>query len=200
MVFGRQLRDFLPVLLHKYELVKDWSVTQEYRERTLAQKRESDGVKWAAKTEDQEELTVRTSVAIQNQSGRNPNNWDKTGVVLENRPNSQGLVMVDGSRILTLRNRRFVRLLNPTLKKPKSTRLQPLEDDVQRPEVTVGANTRNNHGPGTVGRYNRPMHNTRDDSLTEVEDPVNDDVPDPLPEPDHANGISIVSYLVKCVF
>jgi hypothetical protein len=29
MVFGRQFRDFLPVLLHKYEPAKDWSVTQE---------------------------------------------------------------------------------------------------------------------------------------------------------------------------
>jgi hypothetical protein len=73
MVFGRQLRDFLPVLLHKYKPAKVCSVTQEYRERTLAKKRESDGVKWAAKTKDQEELKVGTSVAIQNQSGRNPN-------------------------------------------------------------------------------------------------------------------------------
>jgi hypothetical protein len=45
MVFGRQLRDFLPVLLYKYEPAKDLSVTQEYRERTLAKKGESDGVK-----------------------------------------------------------------------------------------------------------------------------------------------------------
>jgi hypothetical protein len=45
MVFGRQLTAFLPVLLHKYEPAKDWSVNQEYSERTLAKKRESDGVK-----------------------------------------------------------------------------------------------------------------------------------------------------------
>ena len=45
MVFGRQMRDFLPALPHKYEPAKDWSVTQEYRERTLAKKRESDDKK-----------------------------------------------------------------------------------------------------------------------------------------------------------
>ena len=32
-------------------------------------------------------------------------------------------------------NRRFVRPLNPTLKKPVSTRPQPLENDVERPMV-----------------------------------------------------------------
>ena len=45
IVFGRQLRDFLPTLLHKYEPAQDWTVTQEYRERTLARKRELDGIK-----------------------------------------------------------------------------------------------------------------------------------------------------------
>ena len=29
MVFGWQLRDFLPTLLHKYEPALDWTVTQE---------------------------------------------------------------------------------------------------------------------------------------------------------------------------
>ena len=66
MVFGRQLRDFLPTLLHKYEPAQDWTVTQEYRERTLARKRESDGVKWKEKSKDYKELDVGTAVAIQN--------------------------------------------------------------------------------------------------------------------------------------
>ena len=42
MVFGRTLKDFLPALIHKYEPAKDRVVTQEYRERTLAMRRESD--------------------------------------------------------------------------------------------------------------------------------------------------------------
>ena len=41
MAFGRQMQDFLLVLPHKYDPAKDWSVTQENRERTLAKKRES---------------------------------------------------------------------------------------------------------------------------------------------------------------
>ena len=42
MVFSQTLRDFLPAMIHKYEPAKDWVVTQEYRERTLAMKRKLD--------------------------------------------------------------------------------------------------------------------------------------------------------------
>ena len=52
---------------------------------------------------------------IQNQTGNNPTKWDKTGVVLENKPHSQVLVRVDGSRRVTLRNRRFIKELHPSL-------------------------------------------------------------------------------------
>ena len=56
MVFGRAMRDFVPSLQHKYEPAKDWAVTQEYRERTLATKREADNEKWSLKTRDLEQL------------------------------------------------------------------------------------------------------------------------------------------------
>ena len=110
------MRDFVPSLQHKYEPAKDWAVTQEYRERTLATtKREADNEKWRHKTRDLEQLEIGTPVMIQNQTGNDPTKWDKTGVVLENKPHSQVLVRVDGSRRVTLRNRRFVKKLNPGL-------------------------------------------------------------------------------------
>ena len=59
MVFGRTLRDFLPAMIHKYELAKDWVVTQEYRERTLAMKREMDDKRWSQRTRDLDNLPVR---------------------------------------------------------------------------------------------------------------------------------------------
>ena len=57
-------------------------------------------------------LPIGTPVAIQDQSGRYPTKWDKTGV-MEVKPHEQIVVKVDGSRRLTLRNRRFVRELDP---------------------------------------------------------------------------------------
>jgi len=116
MVFGRAMRDFIPSLKHKYEPAKDWVVTQEYRERTLALKREADAEKWSKKTREYDIIEVGTPVILQNQTGNNPNKWDKTGVVLENKPHSQVIIRVDGSRRVTTRNRKFVKRLAPDLK------------------------------------------------------------------------------------
>jgi hypothetical protein len=54
--------------------------------------------------------------------GNNPNKWDKTGIVMESKPHSQLLIRVDGSRRVTMRNRRFVSHLDPTLRKTENPR------------------------------------------------------------------------------
>ena len=50
MVFGRQMRYFIPSLTYNYEPTKDWAVIQEHRERTLANKREMDNQRWSHRT------------------------------------------------------------------------------------------------------------------------------------------------------
>ena len=67
---------------------------QELRERIMAKSREIDGEKLARNTRRLQCLPIGTPVAIQNQSGRNPTKWDKTGVVLEIRPHEQVVVKV----------------------------------------------------------------------------------------------------------
>ena len=138
MVFGRTLRDFLPAMIHKYEPAKDWVVTQEYRERTLAMKREMDDKRWSHNTRDLDALPIGTPVSIQNQTGNHPNKWDKTGIILENQPHSKVVIRVDGSRRITTRNRRFVRQLNPALRmgaSPKSVmRKEKKSNPVSRKE------------------------------------------------------------------
>ena len=78
-----------------------------------AKSRAVDGEKLSSNKRRLETLSVRTPVASQNQSGRYPNKWDKTGVIMEVKPHEQIVMKVDGSRRLTLRNRRFVRELDP---------------------------------------------------------------------------------------
>ena len=58
--------------------------------------------------------------------GKEPDQVGKTGVVVEIKPHEQVVVKVDGSRRLTLRNRRFIMELNP-----RKTRL---EDQFAVPE------------------------------------------------------------------
>ena len=54
-------------------------------------------------------LDVGDQVMIQNQSGRFPKKWDKSGVVIDMKDNDQHVVKVNRSGRLTLRNRRFLR-------------------------------------------------------------------------------------------
>ena len=57
-------------------------------------------------------LAVGDKVLVQNQTGRAPNKWDKSGVMVECKPHNQVNVMMDGSRKVSLRNRQFVRKIN----------------------------------------------------------------------------------------
>ena len=113
MVFGRTLREHMPCLPYKYAPTADWCVSQELRERMLAKSREIDGEKLSRHTKRLSDLPIGTAVAIQNQTGRHPTKWDKTGIIVEARPHEQLVIKVDGSRRLTLRNRRFVKELSP---------------------------------------------------------------------------------------
>ena len=54
-------------------------------------------------------LAPGDTVLIQNQTGRCPTRWDRTGSVVEVRPNDQYAIKVHGSGRVTLRNRRFLR-------------------------------------------------------------------------------------------
>ena len=73
-----------------------------------------------------------TAVSIQNQTGRHPTKWNKTGMVIENQPFNKVLVRVDGSRRVTTRNRRFVRVILPPL------RQGAVNQDVQLPNHSFG--------------------------------------------------------------
>ena len=54
---------------------------------------------------------IGDSVSIQNQTG--PLKWMNTGTIVETLPHRQYRVLVDGSRRVTLRNRRFLRKIKP---------------------------------------------------------------------------------------
>lgn len=58
-------------------------------------------------------LCVGDQVRIQNQTGLHPLRWDKTGSIIEVRPHDQYVVRIDGSRRVTLRNRKFLRKFTP---------------------------------------------------------------------------------------
>jgi len=64
-------------------------------------------------------LSVGDHVRLQNQVGPFPRKWDKTGVVIEVCQFDQYVVRIDGSRRVTLRNRKFLRKYVPVQGLPK---------------------------------------------------------------------------------
>ena len=147
VVFGRNVRDFIPVLPYKYEPRQEWSLLQEDRERAFARKLYNDGTKLAMGTRRMPPLSVGDKVLVQNQTGRAPNKWDKSGVIVECKPHNQVNVMMDGSRKVSLRNRQFVRKINVPM--PVSG-VKPSQFSDAQPDEVDDVHHQHEEGTGVV--------------------------------------------------
>ena len=58
-------------------------------------------------------LKVGDTVMVQNQVGNHPLRWDKRGTIVNCEGFDQYMLMIDGSRRLTRRNRKYLRLFTP---------------------------------------------------------------------------------------
>ena len=112
VLFGRPLRDFLPS--PKRVLMSDmWVKLADQREQALARRSTRAHEDWSAKVKQLPPLLLGDSVFVQNQTGNSPKRWDKRGVVVECGGNDQYKIRLDGSRRVTLRNRRYLRKFQP---------------------------------------------------------------------------------------
>ena len=119
-VFGRPIRDFIPILPGKYRPHNTWQETLVSREEALRNRHMREAERWSEHTKRLPPLKVGDRVRIQNQVGSHPKKWDNTGVVIEVRQFDQYVVKVDGSGRVTLRNRKFLRKYVPV--QPPSAR------------------------------------------------------------------------------
>ena len=113
VIFGRNLRDFLPSPQTRYRVQKDWVLLREDREKALAKRAVSNMERLSVGTRELPPLSVGDSVLVQNQMGNHPSKWDITGVVVEVKEFDQYVLKIDGSGRLTLRNRKFLRKITP---------------------------------------------------------------------------------------
>ena len=65
------------------------------------------------KTSNLHPLSVGDVCRVQNQTGHHPTKWDKTGVVVQVNEHDQYLIKMHGSGRVTLRNRKFLRKIQP---------------------------------------------------------------------------------------
>ena len=137
VIFGRNTRDFLPILTSKLKLRPEWVVTMEEREKGLMKRHTRAMERLSEHTKELPELSEGTHVLIQNQCGPHAKKWDRTGVVVECKGHQQYLVRVDGSGRVTLRNRKFLRTFVPYSLQPAPrtdtapARLPAVKPDVQ---------------------------------------------------------------------
>ena len=117
-VFGRMIKDLIPVLPNKFNPRLVWKENLESREQALRARHTLGQERWTEHTKALPPLPMGSHVRIQNQTGPHPTKWDKTGIVVEARPHDQYSVRVDRAGRVTLRNRRFLRKYNPVRPTP----------------------------------------------------------------------------------
>lgn len=118
-LFGRPIKDFVPIHPGKYLPHPTWQNVLEDRETALRQRHMKTAERLEQHTRRLPPLRFGDQVRIQNQTGPHPNKWEKTGSVIEVRQHDQYVVRIDGSRRVTLRNRKFLRRYIPVHTAPK---------------------------------------------------------------------------------
>ena len=132
LLYGRKLKDHLPMVPEEYKQRKEWILVKEEREQALAHRYGKIEERLKRNTRGLEELEIGTTVQIQNQKGAEPLRWNKSGVIVENRGNDQYSVKMDGSGRVTLRNRQFLRQIKPLFRRSTTYDNDVIEDEPVR--------------------------------------------------------------------
>ena len=120
-IFGRTIRDFIPIHPGRYLPHPAWRETLIAREEALRNRHQKMCEKLSEHTQHLPQLKVGDCVRVQNQRGPHPTKWDKSGVVVEVRQFDQYIIRLDGSGRVTLRNRKFLRKYLPVVSRDSLT-------------------------------------------------------------------------------
>ncbi|GAB1597479.1 hypothetical protein Ahia01_000965400, partial [Argonauta hians] len=124
-IFGHPIRDFIPIHPGKYHPHPTWQDTLSCREDALRHRHLKCAERLLQGTRTLIPLTIGDRVRVQNQVGPHPLKWDKTGTIIEVKQFDQYMVRIDGSRRVTLRNRKFLRKFLPAIPFPEVGPSQP---------------------------------------------------------------------------
>ena len=117
-VFGRQMKDCLPVQKGFLLPHNTWRELLDHREKAMAKRHILGWEQWSQHAKKLPPLVEGDSVFLQNMIGNHPRRWDRTGKVIECKEHDQYLVAVDGSGRTTLRNRKHLRRFKPVPRAP----------------------------------------------------------------------------------
>ena len=118
LLYGRTLKDCLPSMAEANKVRPEWRMVADDREKALAKRNIMNIERYNEHTRVLPELSVGDNVSVQNQTGPRPNRWEKTGIIVEKCANRQYVIRMDGSGRCTLRNRRFLKKIQPVCADP----------------------------------------------------------------------------------
>ena len=114
-LYGRPIRDHLP--WGRPNMRAEWQVVADAREAAGAKRQLRSDPRITDR--EMEPLSCGDTVQVQNQKGNKPLKWYATGKVAECLPNRQYSILIDGSRRVTLRNRKFLRKIDPVCRRQR---------------------------------------------------------------------------------
>ena len=192
ILFGRPIRDAIPILMGRYSPHETWKELMSHRELALAKRHSREHEKWSEHTRKLPPLRVGDHVFLQNLTGNHPRRWDRTGTVVEVKQFHQYVVRVDGTGRVTLRNRQHLRKFIPYNKRvdplqgldhdpSASTRVDPAT--VTRNPVDHQSNNTKVAMPPTSPTRGPPIDLpvTRQDSQTQIATPPTSPIRGPPP-------------------
>ena len=118
IVFGRPLRDHIPAPIGHYIPRKEWQELATKREECFLKRHYSKVEDLTRGSKQLLTLIPGDNVYVQDQHGKTPTRWNKSGTILEALPHDSYLVKIDGSGKVTKRNRKFLRKFEPFGPKP----------------------------------------------------------------------------------
>ena len=115
LVFGRPIRDFLPIRPGQFSPTDVWVNCRETRELAHRERFIRGAERWSRNTRDLKPLNVGNKVLIQNQhgAGKIAKKWERTGQIIESLGYNKYRVKIDGSGRVSDRNRQFLRRITP---------------------------------------------------------------------------------------
>ena len=111
-LFGRPMRDFLPS--QKGQMIGEmWQQLAGQREQALAKRGSDIHTRLLRNVRRLKPLKIGDHVMVQDQTGNHPLRWNRRGVVVSTEGFDQYKVRIDGSRNVTKRNRKYLRVFQP---------------------------------------------------------------------------------------
>ena len=113
ILFGRPIRDAIPVPMGRYCPHDTWQETVTYREKALSRRHSREHEKWSDHIRMLPPLKKGDHVYVQNVVGNHPKKWERSGVIKEVRQFYQYVVRINGSGRVTLINRQHLGKFSP---------------------------------------------------------------------------------------